>query len=166
MNPNNNNGRISVLNDKNYDMYKLFNEQKPKYNDFNREAIMGMHNTNDLSEIFFSNKNLDIVQDAIRRLVYEKSCKKHLIDRQSDTELRIIMRSIYIQEGRHSQHDVIAEVKRLNTLVLDYAVPKIIQEISMYVTRYKQDIDKMPEPMSRGEFVSSKGTKVLIQKEF
>jgi hypothetical protein len=162
MNPNN--GRIDLLNDKNYNIYNLFKEPAREYKHFNSEAIKNIHTENELSNILFSNKNIDVLQDAIRSMIYEKSNNKYIIDRQSDTELRIIVRSIYLEHGRHVT-DIVPEVRRLNGLVLQFAVPRILQEINLYM-HYKNDVDKLPEPMSRGDFISSKGSRVLIQKEF
>lgn len=165
MNPNKNNGRVDMLSDKNYDIYGLFKESKKDYRGFGQEAIKNVHNNNPLSDVFFSNKNVDALQDAIINIIYERSCKKYSISRQSDTELRIVMRSVYLEHGRHSQYNTIEEVKRLNGIVLQYCVPRIMQEINIYM-QYKTDVDKIPDPMDRGEFVSAKGTKTLITKEF
>jgi hypothetical protein len=163
MNPNQNNGRIQLLNNDNYNIYNLFAEPTHQYKNFSEEAIKNIHVENELSELFFSPKNADILQDAIRNIIYEKS--KYLIDRQSDTELRIIMRSIYLEHGRHKLYGTIEEVKRLNGLVLQFCVPRILQEIRLYIT-YKNDVDRIPNPIDRGQFASSKGSRQLIQKEF
>jgi hypothetical protein len=162
---NSNNGRVDLLYGKNYNIYNLFNEPKKEYKNFKEEAIKNIHSDNELSELFLSSVNVDILQDAIIGLVYEKSKHKYVIDRQSDTELRIIMRSIYLEHGRHKIYGTIDEVKRLNGLVLQFAVPRIMQEIQLYMT-YKNDVDKIPEPLSRGDFISAKGSRTLIQKEF
>lgn len=159
-----NNGRVNVIDGNNYDMYKLFDENK-KQNSFHKEAIHGIHSRNQLADVFFSQENIDILQESIRYLVNQKSCGKHTIDRQSDSELKLIMRAFYLQEGRHSQYNIIEDVRELNSMVLGYAVPKILQEINMYMY-YKQDIGRNPVPMSRGEFSSSKGTKQLELKNF
>jgi hypothetical protein len=136
-----------------------------KNSDFNEEAIKGIHTNNPLSSIFFSRINIDALQEAIRYQIYLKSCKKHIIGRQSDTELKIIMRSIYLDNAKHSNRDVLVEVRRLNQLVLDFCIPRIYQEIGMYIT-YTNDINRLPQPMDRGQFQSAKGTRVLEQKNF
>lgn len=158
-------GRVGGMkNDFNYDNYKLFQENINS-RDFNEEAIKGVHVKNPLSDIFFSQTNIDALQEAIRYQVYVKSCSKFIISRQSDTELKLIMRAIYLQEGRHRQYNVLEEVKALNTLVLNYSVPRILQEVQMY-NHYKKDISTNPIPMARGENSSSKGTRFLELKEF
>jgi hypothetical protein len=158
------NGRVQVTDNYNYDMYKLFDENKTR-NNFNEEAIKGVHSNNELANIFFSKSNIDLIQDSIRYLVNQKTCGKYVISRQSDSELKLIMRAFYLQEGRHKQYNVTDEVKELNTLVLNFAVPRVIQEIGMYM-HYKNDIDKIPMPLARSQNMSSKGTKQLVSKEF
>ena len=52
------------------------------------------------------------------------------IGRQSDTELQIIMRSIYLQYSENNNCNIISQVKVLNKKVLDYCVEKINKAIS------------------------------------
>ncbi len=158
------NGRVKLIDNETIKMYPMAKVSK-KQSDFNDEAIKGIHSDNPLSAIFFSQTNMDAVQEAIRYQIYEKSCKKHIIGRQSEVELKVIMRAIYLQDAAHRTHDILAEVKRLNGLVLNYCVPRILQEINMYMT-YTADINKLPQPMERGSFETSKGSRVLEQKYF
>lgn len=159
------NGRVNTLEDDNYDLYSLFKEDVKPQNSFAKEAIMGTHSGNDLNQIFFSRLNIDALQSAIRYQVYVKTNKQRIIGRQSDSDLKVVMRSVYLQEARHGSINVLEEVRRLNGLVVEFCVPRIVQEINMYV-RYTADINSLPMPMERGEFVSSKGTRVLESKEF
>lgn len=159
------NGRVDVLNDANYQSYRLFEEEKKDPNSFNKEAIRNIHINNPISTIFFSQQNIDALQEAIRYQVYKKSCKQHIIDKQSETELFIIMRAYYLQYAEHKPHSILDQIKDLNRMVIEYCVPKILNEISIY-THYKNDIQQLPIPMERGAYSSSKGTKVLVNKEF
>lgn len=157
-------GRVKLIDNERIEIYPM-SAQTNKNSDFNEEAIKGVHANNPISQVFFSQTNIDALQEAIRYQVYVKSCKKHVIGRQSDMEIKIIMRAIYLNNAKHRDYDILPEIRRLNQLVLDFAVPRILQEINMYMT-YKSDIDKLPDPMPRGEFASAKGTKVLEQKAF
>lgn len=159
------NGRVDVLNNDNYKAYGLFEEDKKDSDSFNKEAIRNIHINNPISTIFFSQQNIDALQEAIRYQVYVKSCNKHIIDKQSETELFIVMRAMYLQYAQHKPYGILDQIKDLNKLVLEHVVPKILNEIQIY-TFYKKDIQQLPVPMERGEFSSSKGTKVLVSKEF
>lgn len=159
---NTNNGRVDTLENDNWKMYDLHKESRP-YSNMSDDAIKSIHGKNLLSDVFFSRKNIDYLHDAIRFMVYEKSCRKHVIDRQSETDLLIIMRSVYLQYGEHKPYNLKDQVKALNTIVLNYCVPKILEEIKIYI-HYKKDISSLPVPVDRGEYISAKGTKVLEQK--
>jgi hypothetical protein len=157
------NGRVETLNDDNYMGYDMFKEERPN-SSFQKEAIRGIHQDNELAQLFFSVENLNALQQGIRYLVYKRTCGKHTIGKQSDTELQIIMRSVYLEHGRYKQYKVLEEVKRLNTIVLNYCVPKIVEELNIYM-HYRKDIAQLPVPMDRGQFVSSKGTRVLETRD-
>ena len=101
----------------------------------------------------------------IHTYLYVKSCNKHIIGRQSETELKIIMRATYLENARHRDYDILPEIRRLNQLVIDFCVPRILHEINMYIA-YQNDINRLPTPMERGEFSSAKGSRVLEQKSF
>lgn len=112
-----------------------------------------------LGDIFFSTTNLDALQGAIRTRVYIQSGRQHVISRQSDTEVKIVMRAMFLSYAQH-RTDTLQEVRELNARVLDFCVPQILNEISMYL-HYRKDVSVMSEPLDRGEMASSKGTRVL-----
>jgi hypothetical protein len=159
------NGRVNLLNNANYQSYGLFEENKKDPNSFNKEAIRNIHINNPISTIFFSQQNIDALQEAIRYQVYLKSDKKHVIDKQSEIELFIIMRAMYLQYAEHKPYGILEQIRELNQMVIDYCLPKMMAEIDQY-TYYKKDIQQLPVPLERGELSSSKGTKVLQLREF
>lgn len=161
------NGRVDIsTNDgssfKSHDFYK---NQDRKYKNLCTEAIYGIHANNDLARVFFSRQNMDALQQGIRYVVYKNTCRKHIIDNQSETELAIIMRSMYLQHGEHRPYGIIEQVKELNGHVIDFAVPKIIEEINMH-DHYRKDVSALPVPMARGQIETNKGTRVLETKMF
>ena len=85
----------------------------------------------------------------IRYNVYLRSGKKHIIGRQSDTQLQIIMRSIYLQNSKNLNTDIKGQIQELNKLVIDYCVPNILVEVEQYI-QYKVSVSKIPEPLPLG----------------
>jgi hypothetical protein len=58
-----------------------------------------------LSRAFFSPENTKIIQNGIRRDVYDRSGEKRwVIDEQSADELQIVMRSIYLQYAKNLEY--------------------------------------------------------------
>ena len=144
--------------------YAFYNETTdPNVNYFAESTKHLLYGTA-VSSVFFSKKNIDFLQDAIRYQVYVQSNKRHIISRQSDTELHIIMRAMYLQYSKNIPFDIPGQVKVLNKMALDYAVPLILQELRQYEF-YKTDTGKLPIPMERAQSMSSAGTKFLYTKE-
>ena len=158
------NGRVDTIEEDNFAAYNLFQEER-KNTDFKTEALCGIFQDNQLAHVFFSRENIDALQQGIRYMVYKKTCGKHTIGNQSETELQIVMRSIYLQHASHKPYGILEQVRELNTYVIEYCVQKIVEEINIYM-HYKKDISALPVPMDRGEFISSKGTKVLETRQF
>lgn len=121
------------------------------------------------TQLFMSSLNVDALQDAIRYRVFVDSGRQHVIGRQSDTELAIVMRSILLQHGRNDDGDgldaALSRVRELNAEVLSFCVPRVLQEVRGYV-RYRGDVSEMPMPMERAQTATSKGERSLGHRDF
>lgn len=156
------NGRISNLEGNNLISYDFFNETRSDPNAFRTQAIKNIHSESRVSNLFFSKENIDILQDGIRFMVYKKT--KEIISKQSEPELQVIMRSIYLQYAKNLNTNIIEQVKDLNSKVLDYTVSYIANQIQNYKI-YTNDITNMPIPLERSKNMSSAGTKNLFRAE-
>ena len=99
-----------------------------------------------LSEVFFSRKNINNIQKNIIKKVLEGSNNKYKIGNQSEKELQIIMRSIYLQNALNNDTDIQLQIKNLNNLVYDYCVSNILVNATQYVG-YLKKIYTVPESM-------------------
>jgi hypothetical protein len=139
------NGRVDIL-DNNPPKPFFLTPEKKNIQYYENNSLVGIQTVTPLSKAFFSEKNFDQIQNMIRYNVYLRSGKKHIIGRQSDTQLQIIMRSIYLQNSKNLQTDIKNQIKELNKLVLDYCVPNILVEVEQYM-QYKVSVSKIPEPI-------------------
>lgn len=153
------NGRVTLTNENIKDM-KMFDNENKMNNNFQVEALYGIQETSTLNQLFFSKKNMDIIQNMIRYTVYEKSEKKFVIDRQSDVELEIVMRSIYLQHSPNLPNKIKEQIQYLNKLVSDWCSEQIIPEVSQYFG-YMKEIEYMPVPIDLPLNLSSKGSRSL-----
>jgi len=153
------NGRVTLNNENIKDM-KMFDNENKTNNNFQVEALYGIQETSTLNQLFFSKKNMDIIQNMIRYTVYEKSEKKFIIDRQSDVELEIVMRSIYLQHSPNLPNKIKEQIQYLNKLVSDWCSEQIIPEVSQYFG-YMKEIEYMPVPIDLPLNLSSKGSRSL-----
>lgn len=149
---------------KNLTSYKFFTDNVDNH-DFQKQGIKNIHTENPISELFFSKHNISILQNGIRYAVFKRTSDLKIIDNQSENELLIVMRSIYLQYCKHRPADIISQVKELNTKVLDFAVPRVLVELNQYIN-YTKDASSLPIPLEHSKNVSLKGTKVLYTKEF
>jgi hypothetical protein len=134
--------------------------------DFKADMLRGNWETTPLSEAYFSAENMEIIQHAIRKAVYDRSQPKgYLIDKQSVDELKIIMRAIYYQYARNLPSDIPAQVADLNTKVVNWSAPHILSAVDHY-HYYLSDISHLPIPMEQPQHLSKAGTRSLPMQPF
>jgi hypothetical protein len=153
------NGRVTTTSDNLKDI-QMIDRSNERMNNFQVEALYGIQETSQLNHLFFSKKNLDNIQNMIRYNVYVKSDNKHIIDNQSDIELEIIMRSIYLQHSPNLPNKITEQISYLNKLVSDWCVEQILPEINQYIG-YIKEIEYMPVPIDLPLNLSSKGSRSL-----
>ena len=118
-----------------------------------------------VSDMFFSTDNINILQIGIRNKVLNETQGQHYIGRQSDDELKIIMRSIYFQHSKNLPHQIKEQVRDLNAKVIEWSVPQIITNLKQE-QKYKFDISTLPVPLERSVLPSQKGSKTLELKSY
>ena len=74
------------------------------------------------------------------------SNNEFLIGPQNIDNLKIIMRSIYLQYAEYEEKNITGQIKRLNDLVLGYAVPTVYKEAIGY-KNYVRDQSSIAMPM-------------------
>lgn len=119
-----------------------------------------------VASLFFSARNIEAVQDALRYRVNRASLDAgvagpgYIIGRQNERELGIIMRGVYQQYGRNMPTRLAEQTRDLNSKVLDFCVPRVLQEVMAY-HQYRVDISTPRIMMSYGEIAGTKGDKQL-----
>jgi hypothetical protein len=101
-----------------------------------------------LSQVFFSEENIQILQNGIRAGVYKKSNGQINVPPQNIDALKIIMRSTYLQYAENYPNNIKQQVQRLNEIVLDYCVKSVYGEAIGYL-KYCQDQSSLVVPFDR-----------------
>ena len=140
--------------------FQLFDEKNNIKEHANVDSTKNIISDTPLSKVYFSEDNIDLIQDELKQAVYNKTDNKYVIDRQSDTELIIVMRSIFLQNSNNLPYDIKNQIIQLNKLVLDYCIPNVVSGILSY-NGYLKDIANPIMPMENPQNVSSAGTKTL-----
>lgn len=155
------NGRIDILSNNiptpSYTMTEQSNsDNNPTSYD---DALTGTYTNSVLSRAFFSKENIQIIHNGIRAGVYNKSNGRYVIGTQSIDNIKIIMRSTYLEYARHKQN-ITEEIKELNSIVLDYCIHNAYNEATSYL-QYKKDVSTMAVPLNKPESTYVKGSKQL-----
>lgn len=107
-----------------------------------------------LATVFFGEGNVQALQSQLQAAI--RKATGYIIDRQSDEELLIVMRYVYMQSSRNVGGA--AEIRRLNHMVLREIVPQVGAGLAQYLA-YLRDASTMHMPIARGQATSVKGTK-------
>lgn len=140
------NGRVNIVSPDTNVMFKMKEQVNVKSTDYT-DAMIGNWSDTILSKTFFSSKNIDILQNGLRAGVYDMSDGKYIIERQNEDELKIIMRSIFLQYSRNNPDNIPQQIHTLNKLVLDYSVKQVYGEAVGY-NYYKMDISSLNVPIA------------------
>ena len=118
------------------------------------ELVKSVHQeSTNFTNIYFSNTNINLIQKELRDNVNRLYGYK--IDKQSEDNLLIIMRSFYTLYANPEAQDVKNEILKINKLVIDRATKIVVTNIKMYKI-YLNDASNLPVPMSRSELYTSR----------
>jgi len=155
------NGRVDISNDAPHLSFPMSEPSNAKV-EFSARTIQ---TSNALTDTYFSKANVNILQNALRKSIFEQTSGKHVIDRQSDVELQIVMRSIFLQYAKNNDDDIATQVKDLNHRVLEFCVPRVLSNLLQYI-QYKKDVSVLPIPLRNAVNPSMKGDKSLMLNQF
>ena len=108
------------------------------------------------SSLFFSKTNIDALQNEI--VLRVNKITKKTICRQSEYELLLIMRGVYLRYSNNNPAAVVDEVRWLNGIVLGYVVPNVVAHMAEYI-RYINEVGKNPMPIDHPQMTSLAGTR-------
>jgi len=160
------NGRVAFATEESALLVPGFRTATSVESDFQTDMLRGNWEKSPVSKGFFSADNVEILQNRIRKSVFDRSQPKgYVIDKQSADEMKIIMRAIFLQYARNLPNDVAAQVEDLNTKVMDWSVPHIMSAVDHYYY-YINDISHLPIPLAQPKSLSSAGTRSLPANQF
>lgn len=142
------NGRVDIMDQAKLNQFALYDkipvEQCTSFN----EALVGNFTCTDLSNAFFSKANIQIIQNAIRNGVYHKSNNQYVIGEQNCDTIKIIMRSVYLQNSMNLPDNIPSQISALNDIVVNYCVKQVYSEAQSYI-QYRYDASHMYDPIDR-----------------
>lgn len=125
------------------------------------KGILGDGVYDNLSQIFYSQKNIDKIQHMIKQMVLKKTNNKFkLDDNQDENDLLVVMRAIFLEHAKFLPFDISKQIKELNLRTVNYIVPDMITRIKenyFYIKNMNEPIKPMDLPIN----VNNAGRKTL-----
>jgi hypothetical protein len=151
---NNNNGRINFNYPSTSSLFELY-DKTPSHQCITYRKPISTQTSTILTKTFFSNQNIKLVNNAIRRGVYDSTNKQYLISEQDCTTILIIMKSIFLTHSKNNLNNITNQISELNKLVIEYCVKQIIGEAKSYM-KYITDISELPTPLDYPKMTNTK----------
>jgi len=116
------------------------------FNNRQEYSLKGIIQDTPLSNLFFSDINIKVLQMTIRYHIFTEKNKK--IAYQSENELIIIMRSVYLQYANSvlTSVELLDNIHTLNKMVVDYSVKNVSDQLDQY-DEYILKISSAPVPL-------------------
>ena len=162
MSTNVSNGRIDILSPNTNVLFAMQDKLPVQSGNGFREAMTGNWYDTMLSNAFFSQQNIQTLQNGLRAGVYKRSNGVYLIGEQNEDELKVVMRSTFLQHSKNQPTHIKEQITVLNQLVLDYAVSQVYGEAEGYM-KYQHDASHMYDPMEP-PILSNPSDKQLLLK--
>lgn len=115
-----------------------------------------------LNCLFFSNENRELIQRGIRQNILNKY--KVRVDNQSEENVLVIMRAIFINNAYDDYNNIEAQVRQLNAITIKLATENIITAVAQYYG-YIRDVDRPLQPPPVPANISLYGLKIGYKEE-
>jgi len=142
-----NNGRIDIKTPNTSALFEMYDKIPANQCTTFRNATEGLWIDTPLSDVFFSQQNIQILQNGIRAGVYHRSNGQYVIGPQDCDSLKIIMRSIYLQHAANQNSNITHQVVELNKIVLNYSIQQVYSEAQGYI-KYLSDASTLVVPLA------------------
>ena len=156
------NGKINISGPNISAKFSMMDQIPINTNTNYQNILTGNSERSRLSDTFFSRQNIQIIQNGIRKGVYDKSQSQILVDNQPEDQIVTVMRAMFLQYSKNLEIYISQQITELNNLVLNYCIVQVFNEAVAYL-KYKEDASTMHRPMQHPIY-SNKTNKTLEQK--
>ena len=142
-----NNGRVDIKSPNTSALFQMYDKIPAHQCTTFRNPTEGLWDETILSRVFFSQQNIQIIQNGIRAGVYHRSNGQYVIGPQDCDSLKIIMRSVFLQNSANQPGNITEQVEQLNQMVLDYCIQQVYSEAQGYM-KYVDDVSTLVVPIA------------------
>ena len=162
---NKNNGRVNIKSPNTSALFQMYDKIPANQCLTFRNATEGLWDQTTLSQIFFSQQNIQIIQNGIRAGVYHKSNGQYTIGPQDCDSLKIIMRSVFLQYSANQPKNIPQQIAELNKIVLNYCIQQVYSEAQGYM-KYIDDASTLVVPIAHPVQASNTDRQLEFKKWF
>ena len=160
-----NNGRVDIKTPNTSDLFQMYDKIPANQCVTFRNPTEGLWNDTTLSIAFFSQQNIQMLQNGIRAGVYKKSNGQYTIGPQDCDSLKIIMRSVYLQYAANQVNNISEQVTELNKIVLNYCVQQVYSEAQGYM-KYINDASTLVVPIAHPVMADNTDRQLFLKSWF
>ena len=142
-----NNGRVDIKSPNTSTLFQMYDKIPANQCVTFRNATEGIWTSDSLSNAFFSEQNIKIIQNGIRAGVYHRSNSQYVIGQQDCDSLKIVMRSVFLQNSANKPNNITQQIAQLNKIVLEYCIQQVYSEAQGYM-KYINDASTLVVPIS------------------
>ena len=142
-----NNGRVDIKSPNTSSLFEMYDKIPANQCVTFRNPTEGLWTDTTLSQAFFSQQNIQIIQNGIRSGVYHKSNGQYTIGPQDCDSLKIVMRSVYLQNAANQPNNITEQIAELNKIVLNYCIQQVYSEAQGYM-KYIDDASTLVVPIA------------------
>jgi hypothetical protein len=160
-----NNGRVNIKSPNTSTLFQMYDKIPANQCVTFRNATEGLWNETILSKAFFSQENIQIIQNGIRAGVYHRSNDQYTIGPQDCDSIKIIMRSVFLQYSANKPSDITEQIKELNNIVLNYCIQQVFSEAQGYM-KYMDDVSTLVVPIAHPVQASNNDRQLELKSWF
>jgi hypothetical protein len=160
-----NNGRVDIKTPNTSKLFQMYDKIPANQCTTFRSATEGLWDSTTLSQVFFSEQNIQIIQNGIRAGVYKRSNGQYTIGPQDCDSLKIIMRSVFLQYSANQPNNIREQIAELNKIVLEYCIQQVYSEAQGYMI-YVNDVSTLVVPIERPVMTSNNDRQLELKSWF
>jgi hypothetical protein len=160
-----NNGRVDIKSPNTSALFQMYDKIPANQCVTFRNATEGLWTDTPLSQAFFSEQNIQIIQNGIRAGIYKISNGQYMIGPQDCDSLKIIMRSVYLQHAANQPTNIPNQISELNKIVLNYCIQQVYSEAQGYI-QYINDASTLVVPIAHPVMASQNDRQLELKPWF
>lgn len=159
------NGRVDIKTPNTSTLFEMYDKIPAHQCTTFRNPTEGLWDESALSNAYFSLDNIQILQNGIRAGIYHKSNGQYIIGPQDCDSLKIIMRSVFLQNASNQPNNIPQQIAELNKMVLNFCIQQVYSEAQGYM-KYIDDASTLVVPIAHPIMADNSDRELVLKPWF